>query len=65
MLQRPQRCDVNFLCGRETSYAITNADVRRRVVVVGGGAAGMEAARVASLRGHEAILLEATDQLGG
>ena len=65
MLQRPQRCDVNFLCGRETSYAITNADTKRRVVVVGGGAAGMEAARVASLRGHEAILLEKTDQLGG
>ena len=65
MLQRPQRCDVNFLCGRETSYAITNADTKQRGVVVGGGAAGMEAARVASLRGHEAILLEKTDQLGG
>ena len=65
MLGRPQRCDVNFLCGRETAYAITAAAKKRRVVVVGGGAAGMEAARVASLRGHEAILLEKTDRLGG
>ena len=65
ILQRPQRCDVNFLCGRETSYAITKAGAKRRVVVVGGGSAGMEAARVASLRGHEVILLEKTGQLGG
>ena len=65
MLARPQRCDVNFLCGREGSYPLRNADTRHRVVVLGGGAAGMEAARVACLRGHEVTLFEKTDQLGG
>ena len=41
------------------------AGARRKVVVVGGGVGGMEAARVARLRGHEVVLLEATDRLGG
>jgi 2,4-dienoyl-CoA reductase-like NADH-dependent reductase (Old Yellow Enzyme family) len=38
---------------------------RKRVVVVGGGPAGLEAARVSAARGHEVVLLEATDRLGG
>jgi 2,4-dienoyl-CoA reductase-like NADH-dependent reductase (Old Yellow Enzyme family) len=38
---------------------------RRRVVVVGGGPAGLEAARVSAARGHEVVLMEATDRLGG
>ena len=38
---------------------------RRRVVVIGGGPAGLEAARVSAARGHEVVLLEATDRLGG
>jgi 2,4-dienoyl-CoA reductase-like NADH-dependent reductase (Old Yellow Enzyme family) len=38
---------------------------QRKVVVVGGGPGGMEAARVAAERGHEVILFEAADQLGG
>ena len=37
----------------------------RRVVVIGGGPAGLEAARVSAARGHEVVLLEATDRLGG
>src|SRR5260370_3515709 len=41
------------------------ASSRRRVVVVGGGVAGLEAARVAALRGHQTILLEATSAVGG
>ena len=35
------------------------------MLVIGGGPAGMEAARVSSLRGHEVILWEKTEQLGG
>jgi len=38
---------------------------KKRVVVVGGGPAGLEAARVSALRGHEVVLFEATDRLGG
>ena len=37
----------------------------KRVIVVGGGPAGLEAARVASLRGHEVTVLESSDRLGG
>jgi 2,4-dienoyl-CoA reductase-like NADH-dependent reductase (Old Yellow Enzyme family) len=38
---------------------------KKRVAVVGGGPAGLEAARVSAARGHEVVLLEATDRLGG
>jgi 2,4-dienoyl-CoA reductase-like NADH-dependent reductase (Old Yellow Enzyme family) len=43
----------------------TKAPTRRKVVVVGGGPGGMEAARVAAERGHSVVLFEAQDRLGG
>ena len=61
-------CIHNPATGRESTmpHVVPPSDgPRRRVVVVGGGVGGMEAARVARLRGHEVILLEATDRLGG
>ncbi len=58
-------CVVNPAAGREASYGINKAVECKKVVVVGGGAAGMEAARVAKLRGHEVSLYEKNSSLGG
>jgi len=61
-------CAVNPGAGFERKLGdgqIGIADVRRRVCVVGGGPAGMEAARVAALRGHRVTLMEASQHLGG
>jgi len=59
------RCSVNPAVGKERECKVTPAPNPRRVVVVGGGPAGMEAARVARLRGHDVTLLEKDAQLGG
>jgi 2,4-dienoyl-CoA reductase (NADPH2) len=58
-------CSVNPQAGMEREYVIKQAPKGRRVFILGGGPAGMEAARVAALRGHRVTLFEATDRLGG
>ncbi|AJQ94274.1 FAD-dependent oxidoreductase [Gynuella sunshinyii] len=58
-------CAVNPAAGREKDYALIPALIKKKVMIVGGGVAGMEAARVAKLRGHEVELFEASDKLGG
>ncbi|HEX2500581.1 MAG TPA: FAD-dependent oxidoreductase, partial [Methylomirabilota bacterium] len=59
-------CSQNPVTGREGELGeIVPAAAPRRVVVVGGGPAGLEAARVAALRGHQVILYERTEALGG
>ncbi len=58
-------CAVNAAAGREQTYVLTEAAQRKRVVIVGAGPAGMEAARVADLRGHDVTLLERQKRLGG
>lgn len=57
-------CSVNPEIGREGDLQITPALQRKKVAVVGGGPAGMEAARVATLRGHSVTLFEKRS-LGG
>ena len=60
-------CLHNPATGRELTmpHTIPKALIRRRVVVVGAGPAGVEAARVASARGHEVVVLEAAAKPGG
>ncbi len=66
LFQKPT-CSVNPEVGNELFYAANAgpAAEKKRLVVVGGGAAGCEAARVAAKRGHEVILLERGQRLGG
>lgn len=60
------RCAVNPYIGREDELGeIQPARERKRAVVVGGGIAGCMAAKTLAWRGHEVILLEESDELGG
>ena len=62
-----QYCIQNPATAREAylPHKINKAEATRRVVIVGGGPGGLEAARVSAERGHEVILFEAASQLGG
>jgi 2,4-dienoyl-CoA reductase-like NADH-dependent reductase (Old Yellow Enzyme family)/ribulose 1,5-bisphosphate synthetase/thiazole synthase len=64
-LNRGVSCAANPATGREAEFEITAAERSKRVLVVGGGPAGMEAARVAALRGHQVTLCEQRERLGG
>ena len=62
----PIRCALNAAAGRENKYDIIRpSGAKKKVAVVGGGPAGMEAARVAALRGHKVTLFEKNQELGG
>ena len=58
-------CVLNAENGYENSRSIQPAAQKKKVAVLGGGPAGLEAARVAALRGHDVTLFEKTTSLGG
>ena len=58
-------CAVNPQTGKERSNAYGPVLQKKKVLVVGGGVAGCEAARVLAIRGHEPVLFEKSDKLGG
>ena len=64
----PLNCSVNPVAGRERQWGngtLTQAAEPKRIVVVGGGPAGMRAASTAARRGHDVLLLERAEELGG
>lgn len=58
-------CTVNMALGKELEYELKPTTHKKKVMVIGGGPAGMEAARTLAERGHEVSLYEKSDKLGG
>ena len=65
MIKRHMRCTINPAVGDERFIELEPARTAVRVAVVGGGPGGMEAARIATLRGHKVTIFEKTGELGG
>jgi len=59
----PVSCSLNYEAGREQMGPITAAETKKSVMVIGGGVAGLETARIAALRGHKVSLYEKEDVL--
>ena len=62
---KPVECRMNPSLGREKEFAVKPAAKKKKVLIAGGGPAGMEAAKDAAMKGHEVVLYEKERQLGG
>ncbi len=60
-----KRCRINGALGTEDLWIHKPAEKRKKVLIVGGGPAGMEAARVAAIKGHRVTLYDSSHKLGG
>jgi 2,4-dienoyl-CoA reductase-like NADH-dependent reductase (Old Yellow Enzyme family)/thioredoxin reductase len=65
MIRREMRCAINPAMGDERFLDFGPAERKFKVAVVGGGPGGMEAARIATLRGHQVTIFEKSEELGG
>lgn len=63
--QQDISCTVNPGVGREITFALTPARKKKKVLILGGGPAGLETARIAAMRGHRVSLYEKEKKLGG
>lgn len=65
MIKHHMRCAINPAIGDERFINFAPAEKKQTLAIVGGGPAGLEAARMATLRGHKVTIYEKTDELGG
>jgi 2,4-dienoyl-CoA reductase-like NADH-dependent reductase (Old Yellow Enzyme family)/thioredoxin reductase len=65
MIKRHMRCAINPAIGDERFINFGPAEKKHKVAIVGGGPAGLEAARIATLRGHTVTVFEKTNEIGG
>ena len=65
MIKRDMRCAINPAVGDERFIHLPPAREPAKLAIIGGGPAGMEAARIAALRGHQPTIFEKTGELGG
>ncbi len=63
--RQPVSCSINTALGKESEHRKKSAKIRKEVLVVGGGIAGMETARLAASLGHTVTLWEKSKELGG
>ncbi len=64
-MHQPIRCRINASLGRGRDFQFKQAEKKKKIMVIGGGPAGMEAARVAALRGHDVVIHAKESGLGG
>lgn len=63
--RRPASCVINPRLGKEKDLKLTKGEDSKKVVVVGGGIGGMACARAMAIRGHQVVLIEKENNLGG